>query len=137
MFTQPHGNPIDPRRDQYQWKALLKEAGAREARLHDAAYSRDHPLAPRRSRASRDGCHWLVEQRDGEALLARHRSAPPGHREIELLTFRFSGGLAGPGQSTTVQLTGPYDVSVLVGVQDRPHVSGAVVSKALARSAMR
>ena len=56
---------------------------------------------------------------------------------IELPTFRFSGGFAGPGESTTVQLTGPYDLLALVGVQGRPHVSRAVVSKALARSAMR
>ena len=27
------------RRDQYQWKALLKEAGVREARLHDARHA--------------------------------------------------------------------------------------------------
>ena len=56
---------------------------------------------------------------------------------IELPTFRFSGGFASPGASTTVQLTGSYDVLGLAGVQDRPHVSRAVVSNALARSAMR
>jgi hypothetical protein len=28
MFFQPNGKPLDPRRDQYQWKALLKEAGS-------------------------------------------------------------------------------------------------------------
>jgi len=39
MFTQPTGKPIDPRRDQYEWKALLKEAGVREARLHDARHT--------------------------------------------------------------------------------------------------
>src|SRR5207248_5710168 len=50
------------------------------------------------------------------------------------LSFRFSGGFAGPGESTTVQLSGPYGVSAFVGVQDRPHVSRVVVSKALARS---
>ena len=39
MFTQPNGKPIDPRRDQYEWKALLAEAGVREARLHDARHT--------------------------------------------------------------------------------------------------
>ena len=39
MFAQPNGRPIDPRRDQYQWKALLEEAGVREARLHDARHT--------------------------------------------------------------------------------------------------
>jgi integrase len=31
--------PNDPRRDQYEWKALLEEAGVREARLHDARHT--------------------------------------------------------------------------------------------------
>ena len=39
MFAQPNGKPIDPRRDQYEWKALLKEARVREARLHDARHT--------------------------------------------------------------------------------------------------
>jgi len=39
MFAQPTGKPLDPRRDQYQWKALLEEAGVREARLHDARHT--------------------------------------------------------------------------------------------------
>ena len=39
MFAQPTGKPLDPRRDQYEWKALLKEAGVREARLHDARHT--------------------------------------------------------------------------------------------------
>ena len=39
MFTQPNGKPVDPRRDQYEWKALLAEAGVREARLHDARHT--------------------------------------------------------------------------------------------------
>jgi integrase len=39
MFAQPAGKPIDPRRDQYEWKELLAEAGVREARLHDARHT--------------------------------------------------------------------------------------------------
>lgn len=39
MFAQPNGKPIDPRRDQYEWKALLEEAGVREAQLHDARHT--------------------------------------------------------------------------------------------------
>lgn len=39
MFAQPTGKPLDPRRDQYEWKALLEEAGVREARLHDARHT--------------------------------------------------------------------------------------------------
>lgn len=39
IFTQPNGKPLDPRRDLDEWKALLAEAGVREARLHDARHT--------------------------------------------------------------------------------------------------
>lgn len=39
MFTQPNGKPIDPRRDHAEWKAVLAEAGVRDARLHDARHT--------------------------------------------------------------------------------------------------
>jgi len=39
MFAQPNGRPIDPRRDMAEWKALLVEAGVRDARLHDARHT--------------------------------------------------------------------------------------------------
>ena len=39
IFTQPTGRPLDPRADYGQWKALLAEAGVREARLHDARHT--------------------------------------------------------------------------------------------------
>jgi integrase len=39
IFAQPNGKPMDPRRDQYEWKALLQEAEVREARLHDARHT--------------------------------------------------------------------------------------------------
>ena len=87
MFAQPNGMPIDPRRDQHEWKALLKEPGVREARLHDARHRAATTLlllgVPG---ASRHGRHGLVEQRDGQALCARRRSASPGdHGPAELI----------------------------------------------------
>jgi integrase len=39
MFTQPNGKPIDPRADHDEWKALLTDAGVRDARLHDARHT--------------------------------------------------------------------------------------------------
>lgn len=39
MFAQSNGRPIDPRRDMAEWKALLAEAGVRDARLHDARHT--------------------------------------------------------------------------------------------------
>jgi hypothetical protein len=54
---------------------------------------------------------------------------------VEPPTFRFSEGLASPGESTTDRLTRPYDVLAALGVQDQPHVSTAVVSRALASPA--
>jgi site-specific recombinase XerD len=39
MFTQPNGKPITPRSDHSEWKALLADAEARDARLHDARHT--------------------------------------------------------------------------------------------------
>jgi len=39
MFAQPNGRPIDPRSDFTEWKALLTDAGVRDARLHDARHT--------------------------------------------------------------------------------------------------
>jgi integrase len=39
VFAQPTGKPIDPRADYGEWKALLADAGVREARLHDARHT--------------------------------------------------------------------------------------------------
>ncbi|MEU7902174.1 site-specific integrase [Actinoplanes sp. NPDC049118] len=39
VFAQPTGRPIDPRADHDAWKALLREAGVRDARLHDARHT--------------------------------------------------------------------------------------------------
>jgi integrase len=39
MFAQPNGKPIDYRQDYGEWKALLREAKVRDARLHDARHT--------------------------------------------------------------------------------------------------
>ena len=39
VFTQPNGRPVDPRADHDEWKTLLKSAGVRDARLHDARHT--------------------------------------------------------------------------------------------------
>jgi integrase len=39
VFAQTNGRPIDPRADYKEWKALLRSAGVREARLHDARHT--------------------------------------------------------------------------------------------------
>jgi hypothetical protein len=51
-----------------------------------------------------------------------------GQGGVEPPTFRFSGGLARPGESTTGQLTRPDGVSAGETVHDQPHVSTSVVS---------
>lgn len=38
VFCQANGKPTDPRKDWGAWKALLKEAGVRNYRLHDARH---------------------------------------------------------------------------------------------------
>lgn len=39
MFATPTGQPLNPNTDYHEWKRLLKTAGLREARLHDARHT--------------------------------------------------------------------------------------------------
>lgn len=39
VFTNRQGGPVHPRTDHKDWKALLKAAGVRDARLHDARHT--------------------------------------------------------------------------------------------------
>ena len=39
VFATPDGQPLIPNTDYREWKRLLKEAGLREARLHDARHT--------------------------------------------------------------------------------------------------
>lgn len=39
VFSQADGNPIDPRDDWAEWKAVLKEAGVRDVRVHDGRHT--------------------------------------------------------------------------------------------------
>lgn len=39
VFTKPTGEPLNPNSDYHAWKALLKRAGVRDARLHDARHT--------------------------------------------------------------------------------------------------
>jgi integrase len=39
VFAKPDGGPLNPNTDYHEWKALLVEAGLRDARLHDARHT--------------------------------------------------------------------------------------------------
>ncbi len=39
VFAKPDGRPLNPNTDYHKWKALLAEAGLRDARLHDARHT--------------------------------------------------------------------------------------------------
>ncbi len=39
VFAKPDGRPLNPNTDYHEWKELLKEAGLRNARLHDARHT--------------------------------------------------------------------------------------------------
>ncbi len=58
VFTDELGGPLDPRRDWGRWKALLAEAGVRDARLHDARHS--------------SGTFALLDGIDPAVVMARH-----------------------------------------------------------------
>jgi integrase len=39
VFASPTGRPLNPNSDYHEWKALLKAAGVRDGRLHDARHT--------------------------------------------------------------------------------------------------
>jgi integrase len=39
VFTSPTGEPLNPNTDYHRWKDLLKVAGIRDGRLHDARHT--------------------------------------------------------------------------------------------------
>jgi integrase len=39
VFTSPTGEPLNPNTDYHRWKDLLKAAGVRDGRLHDARHT--------------------------------------------------------------------------------------------------
>ncbi len=39
MFTTPTGGPVNPNTDYHEWKQLLRDAGLRDGRLHDARHT--------------------------------------------------------------------------------------------------
>jgi integrase len=45
MFAQENGRPIDPSADRAEWRDILTEAGAPNARLHDARHTAATVLA--------------------------------------------------------------------------------------------
>jgi integrase len=81
VFTSPTGEPVNPSTDYHQWKALVRRAGVRDARLHDARHSAATVLlvlgVPERTVMSDYG---VVHHGDGGAVSAPHRSDPSQRR---------------------------------------------------------
>jgi hypothetical protein len=79
VFTnQQDRDPINPSTDCRAWKAILKRAGVRDARLHDARHTAASVLLVLgRAGADGDGGHGLVDDRNGLSLPACNRSDPP------------------------------------------------------------
>lgn len=81
VFASPTGSPLNPNTDYDEWKRLLKMAGLRDGRLHDARHTAATVLLVRCAGTGGDGHHGLVVVLDGEALPASHRANPQGHRQ--------------------------------------------------------
>jgi integrase len=86
MFAQPTGKPIDPRADLRDWHTLLKDAGVRPARLHDARHTAATMLLVLKvpTRAVMDVMGW-----SDASMAARYQHVP-----VEVLT-EIAGQVAG------------------------------------------
>jgi integrase len=78
VFASPVGEALNPNSDYHEWKALLKAAGVRDGRLHDAR----HTAAPFSSfwgaRAHSHVDHGVNQHVAGGSLSARDRPDPAG-----------------------------------------------------------
>jgi integrase len=87
LFAQPTGKPVDPRADYAEWQALLKAAGVRPARLHDARHTAATMLlvlnVPTRARHGRDG---LVSDQHDQPLPTRSYRSTERYRLVRRWT---------------------------------------------------
>jgi hypothetical protein len=75
VFTDRFSRAVQPNSNYHAWKSLLKRAGVRETRLHDARRC-NCALGPGGTGTHSYGCDGLVVDVDGRALAARNRSDP-------------------------------------------------------------
>jgi hypothetical protein len=69
------GRPLVPNSDYHQWKALLKAAGVRDARLHDSRHTAAIVLLIFRcTGADGHGADGVVDHLNGFSLPSRHQS---------------------------------------------------------------
>ena len=114
---------------------------------HDPVRARGpQPPGPHARRDAAERSPHLPEQRHtapeavGRSRLYLYRLLGKGWAGPRLvrrvLSVQFSGGLAGPGESAAGSPSAPYEAAGPPGVHGQRHVSTAVVSTALARSAV-
>lgn len=108
--------PVDPQRDQYEWKALLAKAGVREARLHDARHNAATTLLLPGPGTSRDVCHEPVQRRSGQAV--------PGF-EFEVELGQPGDALADHGQRGAAPLRATQDLEPVADPVPRTLLAGA------------
>jgi len=58
VFASPTGRPLNPSTDYHEWKRLLRWAGVRDGRLHDARHTAATAL-PVSSSACRNVSCWV------------------------------------------------------------------------------
>jgi integrase len=111
VFAQPNGKPTDPRADYEDWRTLLRDAGVRPARLHDARHTAATMLLVLKvpTRAVMDVMGW-----SHASMTGRYQHVPA---EVLTSIAEEVGGLlwktdeAGPQTSneTGNETTGPAD----------------------------
>jgi integrase len=100
VFTSPTGRPLNPNTDYHEWKKLLKVAGVRDGRLHDARHTAATVLMLLgvQERAAMDVMGWATT---GMAARYQHVTDP-----VRADIARRVGGLIwqSPGPSATTAI---------------------------------
>lgn len=89
MFTRPTGRLLDPRADHDGWKALLKAAGVREARLHDARHTAAGPA--RRWHTGTNTCRTRCDSGSPTRWVGCSGARPPMSKAKETVCSRGGG----------------------------------------------
>lgn len=73
VFASPLGGPLNPNTDFHVWKRLLRDAGVRDGRLHDARHSPREPGCALGTCTSLGRCCGRSRSRLGMRFRSRHR----------------------------------------------------------------
>jgi integrase len=116
VFASPSGQPLHPNTDYHEWKRLLKDAGLREARLHDARHTAATSFALRQPMPTvMSLMGW-----SSESMAARYQHVTDAMRnEVASQVGELIWQAAGRGQATAMLTVRSDSLAVVLAAAER------------------